>query len=636
MTSQNIRFPNASSASRIRQAGSNVTSHDRMVMVGIHPIAETQPGSNIPVMSYPPVRLRFARILGHSFRPSCAVLMIVLFPACRSPDGAPLNGREFSNTTRYLDQAEHAWRALQQEEPGTPSAQKNLAMYDQAVTAIVRSLHAKEGTAAWGQDMVMDGARPWRVALERHTRNGTLRTFALSEFSRCQVASDIKLDGFDRVLAHAGIGVPVVLTQEDFHRVAQPFHASHGEFLPATVVLEFSDPVPGRTAEARLRFYNPMTVSVLQVGARAVPLAANLTAPMQFSLTDSTVDENGPHKLAPSASGEDESRLFFIHRYDKTKVPVVFVHGLRSGPVVWKNAVNELLADPDLRRRYQPVCFVYPSGLPIPTSAARLRELLRKSREKFDPDHKDAGFDQMVLVGHSMGGLVARMQVIDSGMNFWRSFYTASPQKIAAEVDAATLKMVKGSLVFQHQPNVKTVVFISTPHQGSELADISALRAVARIILLLPKTARKQFKALTALPPAYINPMLRSFNDWGNNGVENLSTKHPYFKALAQRTIRVPFHSVIAVGDAINPHDGSDGVVPYRSAHLEGAVTETIVPYPHGCVERSGTVQAVLKILKGSKTVSCNPNQTTNPQNHETAQPAHHHDVAPGTARLRA
>ncbi len=544
----------------------------------------------------------FARILGLSIRPALAVLVIVSFPACRTPERAPHKGREGANTSHYLDQAGQAWRVMQREKPGTASAQKNLALYDQAVTGIVRSLHAKEGKAQWGQDMVMNGPRTWRVTLDPRTRNGTPRTFALSEFSRCHVAADVKLDGFDRIVAHAGLGVPVVLAQDDFHRVAQPFRPPKGEFLPATAVLEFSDNGPGRTPEARLRFYNPMTVYALKVGDHTLPLAANLTAPLQFSLTDSTVDENGTRTLTPSASGEDESRLFFINRYDRTKVPVCFVHGLRSGPIIWKNAVNELLGDPDLRRRYQPVCFVYPSGLPIPTSAARLRELLKKSREKLDPDHKDKGFDQMVLVGHSMGGLLARMQVIDSEKVFWRSFYAASPQKIAEEIDPGTQKMVKGALLFRHLPNVKTVVFISTPHQGSELADIGALQAVARLILFLPKTARKQFKALTELPPAYIHPTLRSFNEWGNNGVENLSTKHPYFQALAQRPIRVPYHSVIAVGDAVNPYEGSDGVVPYRSAHLDGAVSETIVPYPHGCVERSGTVQAVLKILKGTKT----------------------------------
>ena len=497
-----------------------------------------------------------------------------------------------------LDKARRAWETIQRESPDTVNAQNALKVYDQEVVAIVKSLRAHEGTVAWGKTIPLSGAKSWKLSFDAPKRQGSARTLSLLEFAHCRVASDVKLSGFDRVMAHGGLGVPVVLVQDNPLRAMRLFHPPKGDFLPATAVLEFPGIDASGAAQARLRFYDPLAVSSIKVGPHSLPLAENLTAPLQLFLTDSTVDENGPARLSPSVSGEDESKLFFINRYDQTKVPVVFVHGLRSGPVIWKNAINELLGDPDLRRRYQPVCFVYPSGLPVPTSAARLRQLLKASQEKLDPGHDSAGFDRMVLVGHSMGGLLARMQVIDSGRDFWRSFFTAAPQKIEAEIDAATQKMVRNSLLFDHLPNVKTVVFITTPHQGSEVADIGIVQSVARVILAVPKTAQKRFKALAELPPAYIHPALRSFSDWGNSGVENLSTQHPYFQALAHRPILVPFHSVIGVGNAVDPHEGTDGVVPYRSAHLDGAASEVIVPYPHGCVERPGTVGAVMKILK--------------------------------------
>ena len=106
---------------------------------------------------------------------------------------------------------------------------------------------------------------------------------------------------------------------------------------------------------------------------------------------------------------------------------------------------------------------------------------------------------------------------------------------------------------------------------------------------------------LTALPPAFINPALRSFTDFGLNGPENLATKHPFFRALAGHKIDVPFHSIIATRDAEDYHTSSDGVVPYWSSHLEGAVSETLVPYPHGCLEKSGSVQAIMNILRTSR-----------------------------------
>ena len=544
-------------------------------------------------------------VLGLPPRRSLALIfasaLMAFLPACQGLHTSAPHRTDAGRTASDLDMAHQAWQVMQQEKPGTLSANKALRKYDQAVRAVVNSLRAKEGTAAWGTEIQSGGAHPWRITFDAPARRGTAQMLSLSEFAQCRVAADVRLHGFARVVAHGGLGVPVVLAQDDPRRVAQPFHPPRGEFLPATAVLEFPARVPGRPAEARLRFYNPLAVSFVTVGQHAQPLAENLTAPLQSSLTDASLDKNRPLQSTPSASGEKESQLFFLGRYDSTKVPVVFIHGLRSSPLIWKNSVNELLADPELRRRYQPVCFIYPSKLPVPASAARLRELLTRSRDTLDPDHRNAGFGRMVLVGHSTGGLLARMQAIDSGMDFWRSFFTATPRKMAGQIDSKTERMLRGALFFQREADVKTVVFIGTPHQGSVLADVGIIRSLLRIALFLPKTARQRMHALAALPRAYIHPTLRGFHEWGVGGIENCTTGHPFLLALARHPLAIPFHSIIATGRAADFRKGGDGVVPYWSAHLEGAASETILPYTHGSVEKPKTVQAVMKILKEAK-----------------------------------
>jgi pimeloyl-ACP methyl ester carboxylesterase len=530
-----------------------------------------------------------------------ACALVAFFPACQGLKTAATQRTDVGHTAVNLEKAHQAWQILQRAAPGTVPAQNALRKYDQAVSAVVNSLRAKEGTAAWGKEIVVDGARPWRISFDAPARHGTARTLALSEFAHCRLAADVRLHGFDRTVAKPGLGIPVVLAQDDPSLVAQPFHPPRGEFLPATAVLEFPAAPPGHPAEARLRFYNPLAVSVVTAGPHPQPLAENLTAPLQSSLTDASLDKNEPLQSTPSASGEKESQLFFLSRYDSTKVPVVFIHGVNSSPIVWKNTVNAILADRDLRSRYQPVCFIYPSKLPVPASAARLRELLQRSRDRLDPGHHDAGFGRMVLVGHSMGGLLARMQVIDSGKDFWRSLFAVPPRQIAREVDPKTQRMLQGALFFKREPDVRTVVFISTPHRGSEVADAGIVRALLRLVLFLPTSAAQRLKAVAALPPAYINPKLRGFHEWGVKGTENGSTRHPLFGALARHPVGVPFHSIIATRRTVDFRDASDGIVPYWSAHLDGAASETLVPYRHTCLEKPKTVQAVMKILKGAQ-----------------------------------
>lgn len=494
-----------------------------------------------------------------------------------------------------------AWEDMRREEPGTKSAKSALRIYNKSVSQLAASLRRNEGTPQWGREIQYAGAQPWRMTFDVPAEQGSARTLALSEFAHCRMASDAKVSKFHRVVSRGGLGVPVVLVQDDPRRVARPFHPPHGEFLPATAVLEFPPAIPGHPAEARLRFYNPLAVSDLTVGRHPRPLAWDLTAALQSSMTDATLDEKSPGEPAQSASGEQESELFFLSRYDPAKTPVVFVHGMDCDPSVWKNTVNELYADPGLRHRYQPVCFIYPSKLPVPASAARLRELLKRSRDTLDPGHHDAGFDRIVLVGHSMGGLLVRMQVVDSGLDFWQSFFATTPQEMAGQIDAKTRRVVRESMFFQRLPNVGLVVFICTPHRGSVLANSPIVRAVTRVILFLPLTARHRLQALTEMPLAFINPVLREFQSWGLEGTENLTTKHPFFLALERHPVDVAFHSIIATRGAADVRNSSDGVVPYWSSHLDGAASETLLPCAHGCLENPGTVRAVMKILKQAK-----------------------------------
>ena len=93
---------------------------------------------------------------------------------------------------------------------------------------------------------------------------------------------------------------------------------------------------------------------------------------------------------------------------------------------------NDLRANPDVRQNYQFWFYLYPTGQPFWTSAAQMREDLARMRQELDPQRREPALDQMVLVGHSMGGLVSKLQTVDSGDDFWSTVSNTPFQLVKA------------------------------------------------------------------------------------------------------------------------------------------------------------------------------------------------------------
>lgn len=93
--------------------------------------------------------------------------------------------------------------------------------------------------------------------------------------------------------------------------------------------------------------------------------------------------------------GLDSAGLYFLEDFDPAKTPVLFVHGAGGQPGEWRSIIANLD-----RRRFQPWVAFYPSGLRLDLN----RQWLSNSLVKLQLQH---GFEQIHLVAHSMGGLVA-------------------------------------------------------------------------------------------------------------------------------------------------------------------------------------------------------------------------------------
>jgi pimeloyl-ACP methyl ester carboxylesterase len=109
--------------------------------------------------------------------------------------------------------------------------------------------------------------------------------------------------------------------------------------------------------------------------------------------------------IAPAlpAGGRTRARIFFLERYDPARTPVVFVYGMMGAPTQFESLVAGLD-----RSRFQPWIFHYRTGDRLDESAETLWRGLSLARRRF-------GARRVILVAHSMGGLVARR-----ALNLWR------------------------------------------------------------------------------------------------------------------------------------------------------------------------------------------------------------------------
>jgi pimeloyl-ACP methyl ester carboxylesterase len=387
---------------------------------------------------------------------------------------------------------------------------------------------------------------------------------------------------FDKRVTVQGIGAPVVAAgrekQAEFHKN----FSTPRLYGTATAIIRFRD------HHAQIEFFEPLSTEKISFAGHTSRLAADFTAPLAVGLTTERPDKLGLARFLHPGKYADTARLSRLQAYDPNRIPVIFVHGLQDTPASWAPMINTLREDPEIRRRYQFWVYSYPSGYPYPYSAALFREELDAVARAFPSRQR------VILIGHSMGGMISRLMVTDVGDKIWRERFGKSPAQTS--IPPEPKKLLEKSLVFNHRPEVRRVIFISSPHRGSILAS----NWIGRIATKLVKTPI--FFAtlpIRAVASATTDPELAKF-DRIPNSIDTLSPNNPFVKSIDKFPIAagIPFHTIEGDrgrGDAPN---SSDGVVPYWSSHLDGAQSELIVPSNHSAHQNPEAIAEVRRILK--------------------------------------
>lgn len=380
---------------------------------------------------------------------------------------------------------------------------------------------------------------------------------------------------------------------------AEPFLSSRGYFTSVTATLDFQHTTSGQRT-ASLVLHNPNTTELVQLNKKSYPLTLNASAlaehilslDSQFSAFDS---------LIRASQYLDLITLHSISPPDPNRIPIIFCHGLASEPQTWQNTCNELQSDPIIREHCQFYFFQYPSGVPVLYSAAILREKIDLLYQKLNTQSNNHSADQMMMVGHSMGGLITKSQIQHSGNKLWLSFLEENENY--AHLSEAQLAKFKKYLIFKPSPHISRAVFIATPHRGSEITDYWLIRQLRKLIQAPAVIVQEPLSDIyrnNNLPTDDVTHKL--FKSGIPTGVKDLSPQSEFVK----NTINLPFGTRVKVHSIVGNHNGldltdpkcSDGVVPYSSAHIHQAQSETVIPYGHRVHQHPMAIEELRRIMR--------------------------------------
>ncbi|NNE91977.1 MAG: alpha/beta hydrolase [Verrucomicrobiales bacterium] len=371
-----------------------------------------------------------------------------------------------------------------------------------------------------------------------------------------------------------------------------PFISPEGLWRPATAIVEFN----GRNGSPKLIVYDPLKRDQVQCGGHRDGLRCDFTAPLATGVVGQTAQIINIPAMLNFEKFEDKLDLFRISPLDPDKTVCLLVHGLKSSPATWRDTANEMLADPVIREKYEFWTYGYPTGAPIPYSAMRLREDIRNMIAFRRANGAET--NNMIVIGHSMGGLLAKTLTQSSGVENWNRLFKKSVNEL--DVTGDQRKLLRDMVYFEPVPAVKRVVFVSTPHRGSDFASNPLGKVASRLIEMPSNLVRLSDQIMMESSNA-LTPLGLKFAVQPPTSIDQLREDSVLLTLLDNVPLHpnVTYHSIIGRKNLRDPiEECTDGVVSYWSAHIDEAVSEVVVNSDHGAHQSEEGIAEITRILR--------------------------------------
>ena len=423
-----------------------------------------------------------------------------------------------------------------------PQFRRACDLYNQSLEGLLRVINREGGLRPNSTHTIDSFGIPIEFVIQTDGR------WELEDLSRFEFVSDYHTKGLKNQYSTYGLGVPLIGVRET-KETPRPWDQFYppGLAFSVTAFLEICHgTVPGESQNRKqcvLHLYDPLEKKSIQVGQRMAPLESDMTTPLAYFLNDPLLNTEilPTFSLLNADLIKKFTGLYMLEPYDPNKIPVVLVHGLWSTPVTWTEMFNDLRSMDEIRSNYQFWFYLYPTGQPFWISAQQMREDLAKVNKTLDPWNESQALNNMVLIGHSMGGLVSTLQTLKSGDDFWHMVSDKPFDSLKG--DPQSLSELKSLFFFEPNPMIKRVITIGTPHMGSEYAN-STTQWLGRKFFQIPDLLESKSEKI-------IRENSDAIRDDGffatKTSIDSLSPDSKFFEVMkhAQRPEGVHFHNIV-------------------------------------------------------------------------------------------
>ncbi len=480
--------------------------------------------------------------------------------------------------------------------PYSMQFQHATSFYNLALTQVFSGAGA-EGTAT-----LASGRYPLPFGTVDLTVDQASLTFAGRTLTSFVPTMNLMVEGFKNDYRSDGIGAPLAAGLASASQPDKGLALPPNLRIPTSAVVQMDDPrrqLTGSSLTARLELYTIYDTTDIPIGGQMVPLEYDQTAVRALFTTEGkgwSRELSGllNNVLTDPKDPTAKDHLFALEPHRRGRIPVVLVHGTASSSFRWADMVNDLLEDKEIRDHFEFWFFTYRTGNPIPLSANVLRHSLEDAVKSLGGVQADPALGRMVVIGHSQGGLLTKMISIESGTKIWDAMSTRPLDELKLKPE--TKALLKESLFVHPLPFVETVIFIATPHGGSYQASLTVVGLFTRLVTL-PVTV---VGVATDLMTNAAGALKLAKNRRTFNSINGMSPGNPAIEAVRAIPVApgIHAHSIIPTLQDGPLETRNDGVVEYKSAHLNGVESEVVIEHQgHSAQSNPLTVREVRRIL---------------------------------------